>query len=159
MTASQQAALEALIGRSLTTADAAAIEPLLDPNNRNDVAIAAWVNAARPAVKVSLRVEEVFDVLFASGDYVTLKTASLAGDPRAVMAFETLRDARQIGSGTVNLQLPPTAALLDQLQSEPPLLSDVGRTALVAAATQAAPAIDIDAVSRALNLAEGRMVL
>ena len=81
-----------------------------------------------------LAVEEVFDSLYTTGDYSTLKAAQLSGNPLAVAAFETLRDAKTIGPGRVGLNLPATAGLLDQLQAAG-LLTQGGRDALTERAT------------------------
>lgn len=95
------------------------------------VALAAALQApsSRP-----LDVEEVFDSLYTTGDYSTLKAAQLSGNPLAVAAFETLRDAKSIGPGRVRLNLPATSGLLDQLQAAN-LLTQVGRDALENRAT------------------------
>ena len=108
--------------------------------------VAATLNAAAPDVLRSLGVDEMFDVLFASGDYATLKTAQLAGDARAVFAFATLADALTLGPGKVNLALPTTIELLNSLQTEPVLLTPAGRAALTAAATTRPTPIDWRAV-------------
>lgn len=51
MTEAQRAALEALIGRALTEQELAAIEPYIsDPDNRNDVAIAAVLSQGRTKI-------------------------------------------------------------------------------------------------------------
>lgn len=159
MTPAQQTALESVCGRALSAGEIAAIDPLLDSNNRQDVQIAALLTAGQPDVTRSLRVEEVFDVLFSSGDYLAIKQAQMAGDPRAAMAFAVLADARSLGNGSVNLAMPATASLLDALEAEPRLLSQAGRAALAAAALQPAAVIPVEDVSRALNIAEGRMIL
>jgi len=86
------------------------------------------------SVVQSIPVEMLFDVLFATGDYMALKQAQFEGVQSAVLAFATLADAKALGSGMVNQSLPATVALLNALQSDG-LLSDVGRDALTAAAT------------------------
>lgn len=156
MTPAQQSALEALCGRALTPTDIAAIDALLPA--RQDVQIAAVLTAGQPHRELSLPVEDVFDVLFASGDYVTLKQAQLAGNALAVMAFGMLSDAKSIGPGKVNLKSPVTAGMLDQLQAAD-LLSQAGREALAERSVVTAEPIHYNRVSDALNVAEGRMVL
>lgn len=84
-------------------------------------------------VQQSISVEDVFDSLFTTGDYVALKTAQLNGNPLAVMAFATLDDAKHIGPGRVHLGLAGTAGLLEQLVSAG-LLSEAGMAALAARA-------------------------
>ena len=159
MTPAQQAALVAVAGRALTAEELSTIEPLLAWDNRQDVQIAEVINAGRPTVLRSLKVEEVFSVLFASGDYTAIKAAQLAGDQRAIMAFGVLADARNLGPGTVNLEAAPTVALLETLQAEPSLLSASGRQALTDAAAERVQSIHYTAVSAALNIAEGRATL
>lgn len=158
MTPAQQSALEAVAGRSLSAAEMADIDLHLDPDSRNDVAIAVIINAGRPATVRSLRVDEVFDVLFASGDYSTLKAAQLQGHQDAVLAFEMLKDAKQIGPGLVNIEHPSTVGMFDGLQGAG-LLTQAGRDALTERATEQVSPIHYNQVSDALNIAEGRLTL
>ena len=67
MTPAQQTALTGLMGRELTQAEIDALSPLLDPNNRNDVAITALINAGQADVVGSLSVDDVFDSLYQTG--------------------------------------------------------------------------------------------
>lgn len=156
MTPDQQTAIETVAGRLLTADELAAIDALLPA--RNDVQIADIINAGRLAVVQSIRVEDVFDVLYASGDYMTLKAAQLAGNTLATMAFSMLADAKAIGPGTVNLEAPVTVSLLDQLVAAE-LLSLSGNAALLAKATVRQQAIHYTTLSDALNVAEGRLTL
>ena len=156
MTSEQLAALESVAGRTLSEAEITAIESVLDA--RNDVAIAAILNDNAPDVDVSIAVEDVFDVLFFTGDYLTLKTAQLAGDATAAMAFSVLTDAKTIGPGKVNLSASATVGLFDALEAAG-LLSAAGRAALVEKGKQRPAAIPYSAVSDALNVAEGRLTL
>jgi hypothetical protein len=156
MTPAQQTALEGLVGRDLTATEIVSIDPLLP--DRNDVQIAAILSAGQEAVRISIPVEDVFDVLFSTGDYMVLKTAQLQGHPQAGMAFAVLADAKNIGPGKVNLFAPLTAGLLDQLQADG-LLSKHGRNALHERGSVAAPPIHFNAVSDALNVAEGRLTM
>lgn len=156
MTPAQQTALEGVAGRPLTPQEISGVEGLLPI--RNDVAIAALLSLGHPTKMVSLKVEDVFDALFATGDYMTLKTAQLQGNPLAVMTFAVLDDAKRIGSGMVNLNAIPTAQMLTELQGAE-LLSATGYAALVALATVPGEAVNYNVVSDALNIAEGRMTL
>lgn len=158
MTPAQQSALEGLLARPLTLAEIGDIDPLLDPNNRNDVAITAIINDGQPSVIGEMLVEDVFDVLFVSGDYQTLKAAQVANNAHAVTAFAMLEDAKRIGPGKVNLSLPIVSGTLDQLEIDG-ILSAAGRAALTARATVKSRICSVDEISRALNIAEGRMVL
>ena len=156
MNAAQQAALEAVAGRALTAPEITNIDTVLAV--RNDVAIAAILSEGQPTRMVSLQVEAVFDALFATGDYMTLKVAQLQGNATAIMAFAVLDDAKRIGSGTVDLSAVPTQQLMSSLKSLA-LLSDTGYNALVALATVSGDSINYNAVSDALNIAEGRLTL
>lgn len=151
MTPAQQAALENLSGRELFLEEVAVFAPLVDA--RNDAAIAGALTSGQPLRRVSIRVEDVFDVLYASGDYVTLKQAELAGNPLAVLAFAFLRDAKQIGPGTVNLDAPATVTQFDALQAAG-LLSQAGRDALNEAGWAPGYPIQVNAVSDVLNRVE-----
>lgn len=158
MTPEQQTALAELMGRALTLAEVTAIDPLLDANNRNDVAITAWVNAGQSDEIGSLLVEDAFTVLFNTGDYATLKTAQLAGNPLAVMVFSMLEDSKKIGAGRVDVSSHLVGGLLDQLVAAE-LLTTVGKSALMLMAVRKSKTYSVDEVSHALNIAEGRMVL
>lgn len=147
MTPAQQSALESLVGRSFTQGELDAIAPGLAAGNSE--AVAALLTTMQPRQQVSVAVEAVFDVLFGTGDYVTLKQAQLAGNALAVMAFGMLADAKSIGPGKVNLRSPVTTGMLDQLQAAS-LLSQAGRDALDAASWIDAPAIHFSAVNAAL---------
>src|SRR5574337_773446 len=57
-----------------------------------DQAIADLLNAGTQLVTRPLRVEEVFDVLFTSGDWVSIETARLGGNQTAVLC-QAGRDA------------------------------------------------------------------
>jgi len=151
MTPAQQSALESVAGRALTALDIAAIDPLLV--NRQDVQIAAVLTAGQPRRRVSITVEDVFNALYASGDYVTLKQAQMAGNPLAALAFGFLSDAKALGPGRVDLDAAPTVAQLDALQAAG-LLSQPGRDALDAAGWTDAEPIHYNRISDALNVAE-----
>jgi hypothetical protein len=156
MTPAQQSALEFVAGRALTQAEIDQIEPLLP--NRNDVEIAAVINAGQPQRRQSITVETMFNVLYSTGDYASLKQAQLGGNPLAVLAFGFLADAKTLGPGRVDLDAALTVAQLDALQSAG-LLSQAGRDALDAAGWADADPIHYNKISDALNIAEGRMVL
>jgi hypothetical protein len=159
MTSEQQAVLEAFIGRAITQDDVLAVDTyLIDPDNRNDVAVLNFVNSALPSQVGTLSVDDVFDQLYTTGDYVTLKQAHLQGNPVAALAFSALYDAKQIGKNQVNFAMPLTQALMTQLVTAG-LMTAEGRQALETRATQKVEEVTLDALSRALNIAEGRMVL
>lgn len=115
-----------------------------------DQAIADIINAARPSQMVSIAVEDVFDALFVSGDYMVLKMAQHQGNLNAVMAFSILEDCKRIGSNKVDLQSPTTADLLNLLQSES-LLSQAGRDAMTAKASKPAEQVTEADISRAVR--------
>ena len=145
--ADQLAALSKLSGLTFTADQLTILTPLLEAGN--DTAIAATLSQWIPPAPRSLRVEEVFDVLFASGDYLTLKQAQLQGNAVAVLAFAALADAKALGPGTVNLTMATTGTMFDQLQTAG-LLSVAGRAALVAKGSQPV-VVQVSVVSEALN--------
>ncbi len=156
MTPEQQNALESVVGRALTLDDIAAIEPFL--LDRNDVQITAILSAGQPDIRRSIRVEELFQTLYEIGDYVTLKSAEIAGNPLAVFVFAVLKDAKTLGPGVVNLDDTQTISLCDQLQ-EANLISQDGRDALESLSMVRPQPIHYNKVSDALNVAEGRLTL
>jgi hypothetical protein len=104
-----------------------------------DDAIASIVMSEMDTVKRSLTVQEVFDVLFETGDYLSIKTAQLAGDPAASLCFSVLEDAVKLGPGKVNLEAGATVMLFQQLVTAGHL-SAAGVEALHALATEQRPA-------------------
>ncbi len=156
MNTDQQTALESVAGRSLSTDELTAIDALL--SERNDVAIAEVINTGATPVAESITVSDVFDILYLTGDYLTLKQSQLSANPLALMAFEVLKDAKEIGSGRVAIQSPTAQYLFGQLLSAG-LLSQAGLDALNAASLKQPPTVHYNAVSDALNIAEGRLTL
>lgn len=115
-----------------------------------DQAIADLINEARPPQMISIAVEDVFDALFSSGDYMTMKMAQLQGDTQAAMAFSVLDDSKRLGAGRVDLASPITGGLLDALQ-DATLLSQAGRDALIAKASKPAEQVTAADISRAVR--------
>src|SRR5574337_1735697 len=99
-----------------------------------DQAIADLLNAGTQTAVRPVRVDEVFDVLFTSGDWVGIETARLGGNQTAVLCQAVLSSAKNLGPGLVDLEAPATIALLDQLQ-QAALISQAGREALTARAS------------------------
>lgn len=156
MTPAHLATLESVAGRPLAPDEIAAIATYLPA--RNDVAIAAILSDGQSPVMRSIRVEDVFAIVFETGDYIGLKTAQLEGHPLAVMAFAVLEDAKKLGSGMVDLQSATTDGLFNKLEAAG-LLSGASRAGFSGVASVKPPAISFNAVSDALNVAEGRMTL
>lgn len=156
MTPEQKNALESVAGRTLTLDDITAIKPFL--LDRNDVQIAAILSAGQPDIRRSIRVEELFQTLYEIGDYVTIKSAEIAGNPLAAFVFAVLKDAKTLGPGVVNLDDTQTISLCDQLQ-EANLLSQDGRDALESLSMVRPQPIHYNKVSDALNVAEGHLTL
>src|SRR5574340_1067325 len=99
-----------------------------------DQSVADLLNAGTQLVTRPLRVDEVFDVLFTSGDWVSIETARLGGNQTAVLCQAVLSSAKSLGPGLVDLEAPATINLLDQLQ-QAALLSQTGRDALATRAS------------------------
>lgn len=148
MSPEQRQALERVAGRELSDADVTQIDALLPA--RNDVAIAEILTAGQPRRRVSIAVEDVFNILYVAGDYAVLKHAQMSGNPLAALAFAFLTDAKILGPGRVDLDAAPTVAQFDVLQ-DAGLLSQAGRDALDAAGWVGTAPIHYNAVSEALN--------
>jgi hypothetical protein len=161
MTPEQQAALEGVVGRALTPQEAEQIEPLLDPDNRNDVQIAAILSAKRwrygPVRMVEIQIIGAFPLGPLAADAALAKleqhaasqaaTARLVG--RAVAAIKT-EPGPDFGS-------TPMHTLLDLLRGAN-VLTQQEADAFMALGRMDAP-VHLHEVSRALNTAEGRMQL
>ena len=80
-------------------------------------------------------VEQLFEVLYSSGDYLALKQAQMTGVQEVVLAFAILSDAKQFGSGMVDMSSPYTAGLLHSLVSKD-LLKQPSVDLLVSIATR-----------------------
>ncbi len=181
MTPQQRAALNGLIApASMTTEQEAAIDLYLDANNRNDVRIAELLSAAKPRAVV------VGQTITTRG--AAARFPALGGLPRslsfeaATMALENFAAAgasspdlltkllaravtRQLeGFGRLGLDFgePELRTMLDLLTTVPsteaPVLTVAQAAGFKALAEMYVP-FSVDAVSRALNVAEGRMTL
>lgn len=159
MTPQQRIALEAIAGRALSQTEVEQIDPLLDPNNRNDVAIAAVLSLnadGTPRTRLgSVSTERFQSWAAATGMRSAIEdTASNAAHPLRSIAL-TLRDVVVGGASGINLGYPGNPEMLQAWVSAG-LLSGSHRDALLALAQQPDP-VDVNALSRALNVAEGRI--
>lgn len=157
MTPAQQAALESLVSnRALSDAELTQIEPLLDPDARNDVAIAAILSAGRTKqADVTIGIGDILNTLrgVGSGGGVFLDTLMALGaqDRDLFYVYKLLED------GKLHINLPNVQEGLQQLAVAVPGLAPQ-IAALGALGIQPDP-VQVSAVSRALNVAEGRMIL
>lgn len=155
------------MGRALTEPEAATVEPLLDGNNRRDDLIAALLSVGRTEVYNRMTSARGLAELYPGGpagaEVVLMKlegaAAALKASTDQALKVQGSLIARQLGFlNTDGLDFGSTAlrSMLDQFV--PSILTPEEVEGLKAVATRPAP-ISIDAVSRALNIAEGRMVL
>lgn len=175
MTPTQQAALEGIAGRALTQQEIEQIDPLLDPDNRDDVAITAKLQALRPPAYVETRITELgvrrlavlprhrFALLeaFREAEAGPPAWASAALEAAQVPAEDRPALLDDLASGWRWLQTPPG---IDIAAPGARQLLDV----IAVGVPQAAPAceavkllapvvpLDMTAVSFALNVADGR---
>jgi len=168
MTPAQQAALEGLAGRTLLPAELSGIELLLNPEDRRDDLIAAVLSAGRTEIHsrmtssrglaelypagpagaevVLMKLEGAAAALKTSSDQGEKVLGSLIGRQLGFLNGEGL----DFGSGALR-------GMLDQFVSLGILTADEV-AGLKSIAVRAAP-VPVDVVSRALNIAEGRMVV
>lgn len=150
MTPAQQSALEAIAGRGLTADEMAAIEPHLE--SRNDGAIAALLPAAVNVVSTPIGVGTILAVMAPSGgDFLNGLEGMAASDANVKWSLKLIeRGEFDIGHPVTRLQLSAFA------QVNPALAPAI--SALLAVAERTEP-VSINAVSDALNIAEGRAAL
>lgn len=154
MTPAQQAALTAVAGRELTQQEIDAIDLLLDPNNRNDTEIAAILSVGRVRVSPTevgygTIVGKLRGVGGGGGAFLDA-LAQVGQVDRDV--FYTLK---LIERGAFRIDLPESRAGMVALATAVPNLGPYV-TALLALGEEPDP-IPVADVSRALNVAEGRM--
>ena len=153
MTPAQQAALELLNGDPLTPEQLAAIEPLLDADSRNDVAIAALLSAGKTrAVPTKIGVGAVLGYLYPDGgNFLNALIALGATDANAQWVVVLIKQ------GEFDVGLEMTRSILTQYAADHADIA-VSINKLLALAVIDAP-IHFNAVSDSLNVAEGRMTL
>lgn len=160
MTPAQAQALADVRGEALTADQAQRIEPLLDPNNRNDTEISAILSEGRTKFGEVRRMEIGFVGSYpggpAEGDAVLAKLEAHAESaaPTARIVARAMRAMRT--EPGLNLGDPALHAMLGLLVPSP--LTQAEADAIVSMGRVANPVATAD-VSRALNIAEGRMVI
>ena len=151
MTPAQQSALEALVGRVLTAIEIAAIDPLLPA--RNDVAIAAVLSADRVRIEPKrVGIGTILATMRPNGGAFLDALEQLAATDSNVKWTLKL-----IEQSNFDIGLPATREELIAFAGEHPALT-ANIQALLAVAEISDP-IHYNAVSDALNIAEGRLVL
>lgn len=151
MTPDQQTALESVVGRTLTTDEIAAIDALLP--ERNDVQIAAILSVGRTRVQSTpIGIGTVLAVMAPSGgDFLNALESLGQTDANVKWALKMIEQA------TFDVGHPVSRAQLQAFAQAQPTLSPAV-AALLAVAEQP-DTIHYNAVSDALNVAEGRLTL
>lgn len=150
MTPTQQAALESVAGQELTDDQIAAIEPYLA--DRNDVAIAALLPAKVVIVSTPTGIGTILATLAPNGGaFLDALEKAGASDPNVKWALKLIEQSNfDVGMGATRAQMFAFAQAA-------PTFAD-GIAALLATADRSEP-IHYNAVSDALNIAEGRLTL
>lgn len=151
MTPAQHSALESLAGRTLTGDDIATLDPLLAL--RNDVALAAHLSQGRVTIQSrTIGIGTVLATLAPEGGaFLDAIEALAALDPNVKWGMKLLERAE------LDVGMSATRALLAGIAANVPDLA-AGINALLALAEVADP-IRYNALSDALNVAEGRLTL
>ena len=151
MTPAQQTALETLVGRPLTDAERAAIAVHLPA--RNDVAIAGILSAGRvTALPMRIGIGTILAVMAPNGGaFLDALEALGASDSNVKWTLKLIEQSN------FDIGLPVTRQQLSQFALATPALA-AAIQALLAVAEQPDP-IHYNAVSDALNVAEGRLTL
>ena len=150
MTPEQQSALESVAGQSLTAERIAAIEPYLA--DRNDVAIASILPAKLAIVSTPIGIGTILAVLAPNGGaFLDALEAAGTSDPNVKWALKLIEQSN------FDVGMAATRAQMAAFAQAAPAFAD-GIVALLATAERAEP-INYNAVSDALNIAEGRITL
>lgn len=151
MTPDQQTALESVVGRALATDEIAAIDPHLP--GRNDVQIAEILSVGRTRTQPTpIGIGTVLAVMAPSGgDFLNALESLGQTDANVKWAL------KMIEQGTFDIGHPVSREQMTLFAAAQPSLADAV-AALLSIAEQPDP-IHYNAVSDALNIAEGRMTL
>ena len=150
MTPAQQSALESVCGQVLTPEQITAIEPYVA--DRNDVAIAALLPAKVSVVSTPIGIGTILAVLAPNGGaFLDALESAGASDPNVKWALKLIEQSNfDVGMAVTRAQMQAFAQAV-------PVFAD-GISALLATAERSEP-IHYNAVSDALNIAEGRLTL
>lgn len=150
MTPAQQTALESLAGRPLSEDEIAAIEPLLP--ERNDVAIAALLPPKVTVQSTPIGIGTILAVLAPSGGaFLDALESAGVSDPNVKWALKLIEQSN------FDVGMEATRQQMQAFAQAAPSFAD-GIAALLATAERSEP-IHYNAVSDALNVAEGRITL
>ena len=150
MTPAQQAALESVAGQALTLEQTTAIEPYLA--DRNDVAIAALLPPKVAIVSTPIGIGTILAVLAPNGGaFLDALESAGQSDQNVKWALKLIEQSN------FDVGMAATRAQMVAFAQAAPSFSD-GVAALLATAERADP-IHYNAVSDALNIAEGRLTL
>lgn len=162
MIAVERAALEALLGRPLTEPEAGQLgEYIIDEDDRRDDLVAAFLSAGRTEVRQTRMSEAgllerwpdgpvAADGFLAKLEAFAATQHAAAGVVRRALRFMATPEGLDLGAAA-------THAMLDMLQAGGVVTADEV-SAAKELSRHAAP-VSIEQVSRALNIAQGRMVL
>lgn len=150
MTPAQQTALEAVAVRALTTDEIAAIDPLLP--DRMDVQIAALLPPRVDIVSTPIGIGTILATLAPNGGAFLDGLEALAATDSNVKWCLKL-----IEQGNLDVGMSATRQQMQQFAADAPGFAE-GIGKLLQTAERATP-IHYNAVSDALNVAEGRMTL
>ena len=150
MTPAQQGALESLAGRELTAEEVAAIEPFLAV--RNDVSIASILPPKVTVQSTPIGIGTTLAVLAPNGgQFLDALEALGQTDPNVKWALKLIEQSNfDVGMDATRAQMQAFAQVAPDFA--------VGIAALMATAERTEP-IHFNAVSDALNIAEGRLTL
>lgn len=150
MTPAQQFALESVAGQSLTAEQISAIEPYLA--ERNDVAIAAILPPKVAIVSTPIGIGTILAVLSPNGGaFLDALESAGQSDPNVKWALKLIEQSN------FDVGMSATRAQMVAFAQAAPAFAD-GIAALLATAERSEP-IHYNAVSDALNIAEGRLTL
>lgn len=158
MTPAQQDALQALVGRTLTPAELAQLDPLLADGNRQDVQIAEVLSVGRWRYADTRRMEVGFVGGYPGGPIegdAVLGALELHAESQAPTARIVGRAVRAMRTEPgLNLGDPALHAMLDVLV---PAVLTAEQVAAIKSMARVDDPVPVRDVSRALNVAEGRM--
>lgn len=124
----------------------------------NDGLIAQWLNTPSIQSTRPIPIDEFIAELFRSGAFLAIQQAVLAGDETAVLAFETVKNAKALGLQNIDMSLAPNQALIAGLvqsglitQAQADSVAALAEVTISPAENAGLGVVSIDQIARALR--------
>lgn len=108
----------------------------------NGTAILTWLNAPSITASRPVPIDEFVAEMFRNGAFLAIQTAVLQGSATAILAFETIKNAKALGLQNIDMSLSANTSLLSALVSEGIMTEAQANDVAALASTLISPAED-----------------